>query len=162
MSGLVISLKPNEKFLVNGALLANGNKRSQICVPGDDVFILRMSDAIHPQEVNTPIQRLYYSVQLILSQDSKVEDLNDEIIGQIDTLLDVLSGTPVEQGLRKAKASFLTARYYSVLYALKSMLDFESELLSRNGGITMQDMSDAAEGYQPAAQHMSELAIPAE
>jgi len=35
MSGLVLSLKAEEKFLVNGALLINGSKRSQIRIGAD-------------------------------------------------------------------------------------------------------------------------------
>jgi len=60
MSGLVLSLKAEEKFLVNGALLINGSKRSQIRIGGDDVNVLRLSDAMHPREITTPVRRVYY------------------------------------------------------------------------------------------------------
>ena len=159
MSGLVISLKPNEKFLVNGALLCNGNKRGQICVPGNNVFILRMTDAIHPNDVTTPIRRLYYSVQLILSYDSSPLEMHDKTLSQLDALIKVLSGTPVEGGLQKARTAFAKGRYYSVLYALKSMLEFEDQLLSRNSAISDLDMTIPVPGARASApEQMIELA----
>jgi len=131
MSGLVISLKPNEKFLVNGALLINGDKRSQICIPNDDTHILRMSDALHPNEVDTPVKRVYYAVQMILSSDRRPDEMDADVKAGLDALKGVFDGTPMKEPLEKATLAFLKGRYYSVLYTLKSLLPIESELLNR-------------------------------
>jgi len=80
MSGLVLSLKAEEKFLVNGALLINGSKRSQIRIGGDDVNVLRLSDAMHPREVTTPVRRVYYAAQIYLSGDANPEDITCDIL----------------------------------------------------------------------------------
>lgn len=132
MSGLVISLKPNEKFLVNGALLINGDKRSQICIPDDDTHILRMSDALHPNDVDTPVKRVYYAVQMILSSDRRADEMDADVKAGLDALKAVFDGTPMKQPLEKATLAFLKGRYYSVLYTLKSLLVIEKELLNRN------------------------------
>jgi len=80
MSGLVLSLKAEEKFLVNGALLINGSKRSQIRIGDDDVNVLRLSDALHPDEVTTPVRRVYYAAQIFLSGDAKANDISADIL----------------------------------------------------------------------------------
>lgn len=128
MAGLVISLKPNENFLVNGALLKNGPKRGQICI-GDDVSILRMSDAIHPDEATTPVKRVYYTTQVILSCDVKASDVDVELQTGLAGLASVFEGTPIEKSVEKALKSAKAGRYYSVLCALKPLLEIESELL---------------------------------
>lgn len=131
MAGLVLSLKPNEKFLVNGALLSNGPKRGQICVGDDNVNVLRMSDVIHPSEVNTPIRRVYYAAQIILSGDAGAIEIEADIRNGLDALESVFAETPLLKNIEKAKAAASNARYYSVLCALKPLLSVEEELLGR-------------------------------
>ena len=140
MSGLVISLKPHENFLVNGALLSNGAKRTQLRVHDRAVHILRMSDALHPDEAVTPIKRVYYKVQLILSGDNIFEDMRQTIIDDLDALMAVFEKTPMAAYLERAKTAIINERFYTVLYALKSLFDIEAELLG-----TPQDQSTTSE-----------------
>jgi len=130
MSGLVISLKPNEKFLVNGALLMNGPKRSQICLPDDDVYVLRVSDALHPNEVNSPVRRVYYAVQLILSGDNDAVKIEEDVRSGLLALEAVFEGTPLSETLEKAKIAFLKGHFYSVLNNLKSLFPIEDAMLN--------------------------------
>lgn len=136
MSGLVISLKPNEKFLVNGALLMNGSKRSQICLPDDDVHVLRVSDALHPNEVNSPVRRVYYAVQLILSGDNEAPKIEEDVKSGLVALESVFEGTPLSETLEKAKLAFLKGHFYSVLNQLKSLFDIEDMMLKSVSGDT--------------------------
>ena len=131
MAGLVLSLKPNEKFLVNGALLSNGPKRGQICVGDDDVHVLRMSDVIHPDEVNTPIRRVYYAIQIILSGDAGAIEIDGEIREGLDALMTVFEGTPLKKNIEKAQFAIKNGRYYSALCALKPLLKVEEDLLAK-------------------------------
>ncbi len=131
MAGLVISLKPNEKFLVNGAILSNGPKRGQICITDDNVHVLRMSDAIHPDDVNTPVKRVYYSAQLVLSGDASSEQMNQKVQDGLSGLIEVFADTPLVKSLEKAKSAASLGRYYSVLCALKPLISVEEDLLAR-------------------------------
>jgi len=129
MSGLVLSLKANEKFLVNGALLINGPKRSQIRVGDEDVCVLRLSDALHPDEVTTPVRRVYYAAQLYLSRDVKNDDIAGELLDGLNALEIVFEMTEMVTYIRKAQKAADIGRYYSVLVALKPLLGLEAELL---------------------------------
>lgn len=132
MSGLVLSLKPNEKFLVNGAMLVNGPKRGQICVEDNDVYVLRLSDVIHPEEVTTPVKRVYYALQLILSCDMKVDEALDPILEGLNSLSCVFENTPYVKHAHKAQSAVLQDRYYSALCSLKSLLEIETDLFKRH------------------------------
>jgi len=129
MPGLVISLRPEERFLVNGALLKNGSKRSQIYIEDDDVYVLRLRDAIHPDNADTPIKRVYFYVQTILSGDVKVKDGIDNLLKGLKDLAAVFSGTPLEKPLTRAIKGAENRRFYSVLYALKPLFEIEAEML---------------------------------
>lgn len=130
MAGLVISLKPNEKFLVNGAMLTNGPKRGQICITNDNVHVLRMSDVIHPSDANTPVKRAYYAAQVILSCDATVDEMNEEIRDRLSVLAEVFEHTAFLEVIKKAQKAALNERYYSVLCALKPLLPVEEQLLA--------------------------------
>ena len=51
MTGLVLKLGPHERVLINGAVIENGEKRSRLAIMTPNANILRLRDAIHPEEV---------------------------------------------------------------------------------------------------------------
>lgn len=129
MAGLLISLKPNEKFLVNGALLSNGPKRGQICVEGEGINVLRLSDVIHPDEVRTPVTRLYSAIQILLSGDSSGDDACNVVEQQYRSLSTVFQDTPLSETLLKSYKAWVDGRIYSALCRLKPLIPIEAELL---------------------------------
>ena len=74
MSGLVLKLNPRERVLINGAVIENGDRRSRLSIMTPNVNILRLRDAIRPDEATTPVRRVCYIAQLVLSGDVKIED----------------------------------------------------------------------------------------
>ena len=74
MSGLVLKLAPKERVLVNGAVIENGDRRSRLSIVTPDAHILRLRDAIHPEQANTPVRRVCYAAQLVLSGDVDPEE----------------------------------------------------------------------------------------
>lgn len=131
MSGLVLSLKADEKFLVNGALVQNGSKRSQIRLPDNSVNVLRLSDCLHPDEINTPVRRAYYLAQLILSGDNPQEQGSLDLLENLINLENVFAGTSLESQIGKAIISVGRGRFYSVLVTLKQVLPIEAEMLRK-------------------------------
>ncbi len=128
MAGLVLSLKANEKFLVNGALIQNGDKRGQIHLPDSTVNVLRLSDCLHPETINTPVRHAYYLAQLILSGDADVEKTSPELVSALTTLEGIFAKTDAGTQITKAKHAAQSERYYSVLCCLKRIFDAEAQL----------------------------------
>ena len=152
MAGLVLSLKANEKFLVNGALLQNGDKRGQIHLPDSSVNVLRLSDCLHPDEAHTPVRRAYYLAQLILSGDVSEENGALDLLSSLNTLNDILKDTEAGLSLGKALLAASAGRYYSVLCSLKRVFDMEDKMLaSLNLGLTATSTTAIA---TPAVEKM--------
>ena len=80
MSGLVLKLGPHERVLINGAVVENGDKRSRLAIMTPNANILRLRDAIHPQEANTPVKRVCYIAQLVLTGDATAEDTRPQLL----------------------------------------------------------------------------------
>ena len=70
MSGLVIKLAPNERLLINGAIIENGDRRTRISIRSPNANVLRLKDALHPDQASTPVARVCYVAQLLLSGDA--------------------------------------------------------------------------------------------
>lgn len=130
MAGLVLSLKANEKFLVNGALVQNGDKRGQIHLPDSSVNVLRLSDCLHPDTINTPVRHAYYLAQIILSGDAADEKATLELISALKTLNDVFANTDAGVQMGKALLAATAGRYYSVLCCLKRVFNVETAMLA--------------------------------
>ncbi len=128
MTGLVLKLGPRERILINGAVIENGERRSRINIVTPNVRILRLRDAIHPDEVKTPVQSACYFVQLILSGDTHADEVQNGLIEKISALHNVL-GDSDSREIVEAAVSFCRQRsYYQCLKALRSLLPRETAL----------------------------------
>ena len=130
MSGLVLKLKPRERFMVNGVVLQNGDRRSNIVVVTPDVNVLRLKDAIHPEEVKTPVTRVCYIAQLVLAGEADPQTAKHQILTGIEQLSQVFSDPDSRTHLARATDETHQERYYHVLKALRALLPREQRLLT--------------------------------
>src|SRR3546814_461765 len=61
---LKVSLKPDEQFVVNGAVVRNGDRRTNLILQ-NKVSLLREKDIIQEEEANTPSRRIYFAIMLM-------------------------------------------------------------------------------------------------
>lgn len=129
MSGLVLKLGPKERVLINGAVIENGDRRSRLSIVTPNANILRLRDAIHPEEVNTPVRRVCYIAQLVLSGDANKDDAKLQLLRGIEQLSQVLTDHDSRTLLTAASDEVLNGQYYQVLKALRGLLPREERLL---------------------------------
>jgi flagellar protein FlbT len=130
MSGLVLKLGPHERVLINGAVVENGDKRSRLAIMTPNANILRLRDAIHPQEANTPVKRVCYVAQLVLTGDATAEDTRQQLLRGIEQLSQVLTDHDSRTQLNLATKAVLEDQHYQVLKALRSLLPREERLFA--------------------------------
>ncbi len=130
MTGLVLKLGPRERVLVNGVVIENGERRARISILTADANILRLRDAIHPEDATTPVRRVCYAAQLLLSGDAAPEDARHSLLRQIETLSQVLTDPDSRAQLARATETLLSGRYYQCLKALRALLPREERLLA--------------------------------
>lgn len=133
MSGLVLKLGPRERVLINGAVIENGERRSRLSIVTPGANILRLRDAIHPEEVNTPVRRVCYIVQLVLSGDADPEEAQLQLMRGIEQLSQVLTDPDSKMQLDKATQAVAEGQFYQALKALRALLPREERLLASNG-----------------------------
>jgi len=135
MAGLVLKLRPRERFMVNGVVLQNGDKRSNIIVVTDEVNVLRLRDAIHPDDVKTPVTRVCYIAQLVLAGETEPKAATKQLISGIEQLSQVFTDSDSRANLNAATESVTNGKYYQALKSLRTLLSREARLLDPFSGI---------------------------
>jgi flagellar biosynthesis repressor protein FlbT len=130
MSGLVLKLGPHERILINGAVIENGERRSRLAIMTPNANILRLRDAIHPEEVNTPVRRVCYIAQLVLTGDAEATQARMQLLRGIEQLSQVLTDHDSRTQLSIASRAVLDDQHYQALRALRALLPREERLLA--------------------------------
>ncbi len=133
MSGLVLKLSPKERVLINGAVIENGDRRSRLSIMTPDANILRLRDAIHPEDATTPVRRACFAVQLILSGDSGAEKASQALLRQVEDLSQVFLDADSRLILTEASDAIIAGQYYRVLKSLRRLLAREDRLFAVRG-----------------------------
>jgi len=130
MAGLVLKLAPKERVLINGAVIENGDRRSRLSVVTPDANILRLRDAIHPTEATTPVRRVCYAAQLILTGDSDPDEARLKLLRRIEELSQVFTDTDSRRTLTDATDALIANHYYRCLKSLRTLMPREDRLLA--------------------------------
>jgi len=130
MSGLVLKLSPKERVLINGAVIENGDRRSRLSIVTPNAHILRLRDALHPEEVTTPVRRVCYIAQLVLSGDATPDEARLQILRGIEQLSQVFTDPDSRAQLTAATQNMVDGQTYQALKALRTLLPREERLLA--------------------------------
>lgn len=130
MPGLVLKLAPKERILINGAVIENGDRRSRLSILTPDANILRLRDAIHPEEATTPVRRVCYAAQLVLSGDSDPGEVRLTLLRRIEELSQVFTDPDSRASLAEATEALIGDNHYRCLKALRTLLPREDRLMA--------------------------------
>jgi flagellar protein FlbT len=130
MSGLVLKLSPKERVLINGAVIENGDRRSRLSIMTPDAHILRLRDAVHPEDATTPVRRVCFAVQLVLSGDKDADKAHPDLLRQIEELSQVFQDVDSRRILAESSSAIIDEQHYRALKALRTMIPREDRLLA--------------------------------
>lgn len=130
MSGLVLKLAPNERVLINGAVIENGDRRSRISIKTPNVNVLRLRDAIHPDAATTPVARACYIAQLMLSGDIDTAIGRRDLIRAIEQLSQVFDDRDSRILLAEASEHAVQDNPYQAMRRLRELLPREARLFA--------------------------------
>lgn len=129
MTGLVLKLAPKERVLINGAVIENGERRTRMSIMTPNANILRLKDALHPDEANTPVKRICFIAQLVLSGDAQPGSAAQQLLSGIEQLSQVLRDPDSRSIMNDATEAVSEGRFYQALKALRLLIPREERLL---------------------------------
>lgn len=130
MSGLVLKLGPKERVLINGAVIENGDRRSRLSIMTPGAHILRLRDAIHPEEANTPVKRVCYIAQLVIAGEADPDEARPQLVRGMEQLSQVFTDRDSRILLGDATEAVLANQHYKALKALRGLLPREDRLFA--------------------------------
>ncbi|MEM6386060.1 MAG: flagellar biosynthesis repressor FlbT [Pseudomonadota bacterium] len=130
MSGLVLKLAPKERILINGAVIENGDRRTRVSILTPNANILRLRDALHPEDAKTPVRRVCYVAQLVLSGDVDPADARPQLLSGIEQLSQALCDPDSRRMLQDATEAVVAERYYQAMKSLRLLIPREDRLLT--------------------------------
>jgi len=130
MTGLILKLAPHERVLINGAVIENGDRRTRFSIVTPNANILRLRDAIHPEQARTPVSRVCYIAQLVLSGDVAPDDAMPQLLRGIDQLSQVFTDQDSQSLLSRASQAVVEGDYYPAMRHLRALLPREARLMA--------------------------------
>ncbi len=129
MTGLVLKLRPSERVMINGAVIENGDRRSRLNILTPNANVLRLRDAIHPEEAKTPVRRICYTAQMILAGEADPIDGRKQLSTGMAQLAQVFDGPESIRILAESTAFLAENNDYQVLKTLRLLLPIEEKLM---------------------------------
>jgi len=131
MTGLILKLAPGERVLINGAVIENGDRRCRISIRTPNASILRLKDAIHPDDAATPVARVCYDAQLLLSGDADPAQGRRSLLRGIEQLSQVFDDRDSRIALDGATEDVINGNVYRALRQLRSLLPREARVFGQ-------------------------------
>lgn len=124
---LRLTLKPNERAILGGAVLTNGKHRAELFVE-TEVPVLRGSDILSPSAVRTPCERIVLAIQLMYVDPQRRAVHEQTYLALVE---DVLDASPSSRRFLEPINELVQAgKYYPALKLGKELLAFEKDLLA--------------------------------
>src|SRR5258708_2642624 len=84
---LKLTLKPNEKLIVNGAVLSNGSPRAVTLTFDKKAQLLQQKGVLLPEDATTPLLRTYFALQCMYLDHDEMETHPKQFIAFYNELL---------------------------------------------------------------------------
>ncbi len=125
---LKLSLKPGERFVVNGAVLQNGDRRAVLLLQ-NKASILREKDIIQPEEANSPAKRIYFPIMMMYLDPGGANQFYDEFVLRLNEFMGAIRSTDVLKECVSLSREVAAADYYKALTRCRKLLTYEQGLL---------------------------------
>ena len=125
---LKLSLKPGEKFVLNGAVVQNGDRRG-VLVLQNKASVLREKDIMQEEEVNTPARRIYFPVMMMYLDEAGADRYYDEFVRRLTEFMNVIGNPAILTECVEISKNCMEREYYKALMRCRKLMEYEDERL---------------------------------
>ena len=125
---LKLSLKPGEKFVLNGAVVQNGDRRG-VLVLQNKASVLREKDIMQPDEATTPARRIYFPVMMMYLDESAAERQYEEFATRLTEFMGVVRNPDVLSDCIAISKHVMAREYYRALMLSRKLIEYEDQRL---------------------------------
>lgn len=125
---LRISLKPNEKIYINGAVVRVDRKVSIEFL--NDVQFLLENHVMQPEQASTPLRQLYFIAQIVLMTPGAADEARAMFRKSLSLLLANFEDGQILAGLKEIDRLVVEDQVYDALKAIRGLYAREQAILA--------------------------------
>jgi flagellar protein FlbT len=125
---LKLSLKPGEKFVLNGAVVQNGDRRG-VLVLQNKASVLREKDIMQQEDAGTPARRIYFPVMMMYLDENGASRYYDEFVLRLTEFMSVIRNPEVLAECVQISKFCMEREWYRALMLCRKLIEYEDERL---------------------------------
>ncbi len=125
---LKLSLKPGEKFVLNGAVVQNGDRRGVLLLQ-NKASVLREKDIMQAEEVTTPARHIYFPVMMMYLDESGASKYYDEFAQRLSEFMGVIQNQDILVDCVNVSKYAMGREYYKALMLCRKLIEYEDARL---------------------------------
>jgi flagellar protein FlbT len=125
---LKLSLRPSEKFVLNGAVVQNGDRRGTLILQ-NKASVLREKDIMQIEDAVTPSRRIYFPVMMMYLDENSASDFHDEFILRLSEFMSVIANSDIIEVCVNISKHVIASEYYKALMLARKLITYEDERL---------------------------------
>lgn len=128
---LKLSLKPGEKFVLNGAVVQNGDRRG-VLVLQNKASVLREKDIMQADEATSPARRVYFPVMMMYLDEASAARYYEEFAHRLSEFMAVIRNPDILGDCVSISKYVMSREYYKGLMTCRKLIEYEDERIGRN------------------------------
>lgn len=125
---LKLSLKPGEKFVLNGAVVQNGDRRG-VLILQNKASVLREKDILQPEDVVSPATRVYFPVMMMYLDEANAERQYEEFATRLTEFMGVVRNPNVLSDCIAISKHVMAREHYKALMLSRKLIEYEEQRL---------------------------------
>ncbi len=126
---LKLSLKPGEKFVLNGAVVQNGDRRTTLVLQ-NKASVLREKDIMQPEAATTPARRIYFPMMMMYLDDGGANRYYDDFAQRLTEFMGAIGNPEVLTDCVAISKHAMAREYYKALMLCRKLIEYEDERLA--------------------------------
>jgi flagellar protein FlbT len=136
---LKLSLRPGERFVVNGAVVQNGDRRASLILQ-NKASVLREKDIMQIEDATSPARRIYLPVMLLYLDQGDEKDLYAAFSLRLSEFSGVVRNPDILAECVSISREVMAGDYYKALLRCRKLIAYEDAVL----GLVNDDTSISA------------------
>jgi flagellar biosynthesis repressor protein FlbT len=125
---LKLSLKPGERFVLNGAVVQNGDRRGTLILQ-NKASVLREKDIMQVEQANSPSRRIYFPVMMMYLDEGSANQYYDEFVRRLSEFMGAVRNPAVLAECVNISRHAMGKEYYKALMLCRKLIEYEDERL---------------------------------
>ena len=131
---LKLSLRPGEKFVLNGAVVQNGDRRASLLLQ-NKASVLREKDIMQAEDADTPAKRVYLPVMMMYIDETQAAKFYDEFVLRLSDFMGATRNAEIMAECVAASKHVLAREYYKALMSARKLVEYEEKITHVASGV---------------------------